>query len=85
MIVACAEAVASALSSALYAYVVAVGDTCAVEQILPVGVSVVALVERVCIQAGILTHLGIFLSVHHRIFVEHGLETDVCVVAYLGR
>ena len=59
-------------------------DTRLVVQVLPVGVGVVALVERVLILFGILAELREGGTIHHGILVEYLLECNVAVVAHLG-
>ena len=66
-------------------------NTCLIEEVLPVSiierlaVLVLWLVERVGVKSGIVTQFLILGAVHHRILVEHLLESNVSVVTYLGR
>ena len=85
VVVARAEAVAAALRAAGDAHVVIVAHARLVEVVLPVGVGLVALLEGVLIESGLLAHLGKRGAVHHGIAVEERLEAHVAVVAHLGR
>ncbi len=85
VIVTSAEAVAAAVGATGHTHVVVVAHTRLVVQVLPVGVGIVILVQRVLVESGILTHLREGGTVHHGILVEHLLEADVAVVAHLGR
>ena len=83
MIVSGTKAVASTVGTTSNADVVVMAYTSLVVQILPVSIRIVALIERILILSGILTHLRERRSVHHRILVEHLLEADIAVVCHL--
>ena len=84
MIVAGTETVTATLCATRDGDVVVVADTRPIKHILPVGIRVVTFLQGVLIQSCILTHLCERRTVHHRILLEEGLETDIAVVTHLG-
>ena len=61
-----------------------VADTCLIVQILPVGIDIVALVQRVLVLTGILTELAECGTVHHRILLEDTPEAHITIIGHLG-
>ena len=84
MIVTCTETVAAAIGTTSHADVVVMAYTCLIVQILPVSADVIAFIQRVLIQTGILTELAIRRTVHHRVLMEHLLEAHVAIIGHLG-
>ena len=85
MIVTGTEAVATTLCTTSHTYVMAVTHTCLIILVLPVGISIVALIQRVLIFTSQLTHSRELRTVHHRILLKDGLEVDIAIVRNLSR
>ena len=68
LVIGHSETVASAPGASRDAEIVALGDSGAVEQVLPVGIYRIVLVERVLVDTGHFAHADILVTRHHRIF-----------------
>ena len=84
MIVASTETVTATIGTTRNTQVVVMTHAGLIIQILPVSIGVITFIERVLVLASILTELRESGTVHHGIFVEHGLETHITIITYLG-
>ena len=85
MIVTGTEAVATTIGTTSHTDIVAVANTCLIVKILPVGIDIVAFIQRILILTSILTELAECGTVHHRILLEWLLNTYITIISYLGR
>ena len=85
MIVTCAEAITAAVGTACHTHVVVVAHTSLIVKVLPVGIGVVVLIKRIFVETGKFPEFRKSRTVHHRILVEHLLETYISVIGHLSR